>query len=56
MATTSVSVRALVDTQPILFIRESRVVVTTTNIRPNTKLYVFFDDEEVTPFCAPIVG
>lgn len=53
MATTSSSVRSLVDSQAILYIRESVVRCTLNDVRPNTRLYVFFDQEEVTAFCAP---
>lgn len=53
MATTSTSTRSLVDSQEILYIRESAIRCTATDVRPNTKMYVFFDDEEVTAFCAP---
>jgi hypothetical protein len=53
MATSTSSVRSLVDSQAILYIRESVVRCTLSDVRPNTRLYVFFDSVDVTAFCAP---
>ena len=54
MATSSV--RNLISSTPILYMREKVLRCTVRDVKPNTKLYVFFGDEEVTSKCYPDNG
>lgn len=47
----TVSSRELVDQQDIQFIRSQTLELTLIEARPRTKMYVFFDNEEVTHLC-----
>jgi hypothetical protein len=48
--------RTLASSTSITYIRASTVNVTLTDARPNTKMYVFFDDVLVNEFCQPVVN
>lgn len=56
MATRIESTRNLVSIQSISFIRAKDVALTLKGGRPNTQMYVFFDNENVTHLCSPSGG
>lgn len=56
MATSSVSSRNLVDTQSIAFIRATVITLRLSASRPNTRMYVFFDDVPVNIYCKTATG
>lgn len=51
-----VSTRELVRQEAIQFIRPQTLTLTLIEARPNTKMYVFFGEEDVTPYCYPLGG
>lgn len=52
--TTTVSVNELVSVQNIIYIKPTRLFIRVKDVRPSTKLYVFFNREEVTQYCAQV--
>lgn len=53
MATRTVTRTDLVRQETLQFIRAQSLVLTLTEARPGTRMYVFFGDEDVTHLCAP---
>jgi len=51
--TRKVSSRELVEQKDIQFIRSQTLELTLIEARPRTRMNVFFDNEDVTRFCAP---
>lgn len=56
MATTSTSVRNLVSTQSIVYIKPMTIRITVNDVRPNARLYPFFNGERVDALCQMYVG
>jgi hypothetical protein len=52
MATRITEISNIVRQEAIQFIRAQNVILKVRNARPNTKVYVFFDEVEVTHLCA----
>lgn len=48
---TTISTKNLVREESLQFIRKQQLRLSLKNARPNTRLYVFFDEEEVTQYC-----
>jgi hypothetical protein len=46
----------LVDVSVIPFIREKELSFTATRLKPNTQIFAFFDNEDVSSFCTPAGG
>lgn len=56
MATQTTSSRNLVDLQSITFIKPLGVRMTVSDVRPNTRLYPFFDGQRIDEYCQMYVG
>lgn len=55
MATTTTSVRNLIDQQSITYIRPTNIRIDAKEIRPNCTLYIFFDDISISQYCRQII-
>lgn len=55
MATRIITSSTLVGQAAIQYIREQTLTLTLSDARPNTKMYIFFDGENVTDYCRNMI-